>query len=188
MKYIPSIAFEEMSGSAKGVTAAKVKGRKFIRNRGYGGRVGTADQAKNQGVMKMITTSWKSLTNEQILAWNKLALSQDAKSVLGTKGKISGLNLFQRLNFWVVKLGGAIMTTPPTLTGVETPSEATIVCTGDAFTFKLNQDAVDNGGLYLIIQASEGRPGVLSQTPIRSNLNTRTLRRQRNAGGFIHLS
>ena len=36
MKYIPSIAFEEMSGSAKGVTAAKVKGRKFIKNRGYG--------------------------------------------------------------------------------------------------------------------------------------------------------
>lgn len=37
MKYIPSIAFEEMSGSAKGVTAAKVRGHKYIRNRGYGG-------------------------------------------------------------------------------------------------------------------------------------------------------
>ena len=36
MKYIPSIAFEEMSGSAKGVTAAKTRGRKYIRNRGYG--------------------------------------------------------------------------------------------------------------------------------------------------------
>ena len=35
MKYIPSIAFEEMSGSAKGVTAAKVKNRKYIRNRVY---------------------------------------------------------------------------------------------------------------------------------------------------------
>lgn len=34
MKYIPSIAFEEMSGSAKDVTAAKVWGRKYIRNRG----------------------------------------------------------------------------------------------------------------------------------------------------------
>jgi hypothetical protein len=163
MKYIPSIAFEEMSGSAKGVTAAKVKGRKFIRNRGYGGRVGTADQAKNQGVMKMITTSWKSLTNEQILAWNKLALSQDAKSVLGTKGKISGLNLFQRLNFWVVKLGGAIMTTPPTLTGVETPSEATIICTAEKFTFSLNQPLYDNGGMYLIIQASEGQSNGVSK-------------------------
>ena len=28
MKYVPSIAFDEMSGSAKGVTAAKVRGRK----------------------------------------------------------------------------------------------------------------------------------------------------------------
>ena len=51
-----------------------------------------------------------------------------------TKGKISDLNLFQRLNFWVVKLGGAILTTPPTLSGVETPSEATIACTSAAFT------------------------------------------------------
>lgn len=37
MKYLPSIAFEEMSGSAKGVTAAKTRGRKYIRNRGYSG-------------------------------------------------------------------------------------------------------------------------------------------------------
>jgi len=163
MKYIPSIAFEEMSGSAKGVTAAKVKGRKFIKNRGYGSRIGTSEQAQNKGVMKMITTSWKSLTNEQILAWNKAALSADAKSVLGTKGKISGLNLFQRLNFWVVKLGGNIMLLPPTLSGVETPSEATVVCSSSAFTFKLNQAPYDNGGLYLIIQASEGQSNGVSR-------------------------
>ena len=87
MKYIPSIAFEEMSGSAKGVTAAKVKSRKYIRNRGYGGSVRTADQAKVKGVFKRLTTMWRGLTNDQILA--KLALSQEARSVLGTKGKIS---------------------------------------------------------------------------------------------------
>ena len=29
MKYNPSIAFDEMSGSAKGVTAAKTRGRKY---------------------------------------------------------------------------------------------------------------------------------------------------------------
>lgn len=33
MTYIPSTAFEEMSGSAKGVTAAKIKNQKYIRNR-----------------------------------------------------------------------------------------------------------------------------------------------------------
>ena len=42
MKYNPSIAFDEMSGSAKGVTAAKTRGRKYIRNRGYGGQIMTA--------------------------------------------------------------------------------------------------------------------------------------------------
>ena len=30
MNYIPSIAFEEMSGSAKGVTAAKTRGTWFL--------------------------------------------------------------------------------------------------------------------------------------------------------------
>ena len=95
MKYIPSIAFEEMSGSAKGVTAAKMKSRKYIRNRGYGGSVRTADQAKVKGVFKRLTTMWKSLTPAQILAWNKLALSQEGRSVLGSKAKISGANLEQ---------------------------------------------------------------------------------------------
>ena len=157
MKYIPSIAFEEMSGSAKGVTAAKNKGRKFIKNRGYGSRIGTSDQAANKGVMKYITTSWKSLSNDQILAWNKLALSQEAKSILGTKAKISGANLFTRLNYWIVACGGSASVTPPTLAGIENPSSATIVCQGETFTFKLDQALADNGGIFLVIEASEGQ-------------------------------
>ena len=47
MKYVPSIAFDEMSGSAKGVTAAKVRGRKYIRNLGYGGSVRTGRSEVN---------------------------------------------------------------------------------------------------------------------------------------------
>ena len=157
MKYIPSIAFEEMSGSAKGVTAAKMKSRKYIRNRGYGGSVRTADQAKVKGIFKQLTTMWKSLSNEQILAWNKLALSQEGRSVLGTKAKISGANLFTRLNYWIVACGGSASVTPPTLAGIENPSSATIVCQGETFTFKLDKALADNGGIFLVIEASEGQ-------------------------------
>ena len=138
MKYIPSIAFEEMSGSAKGVTAAKMKSRKYIRNRGYGGSVRTADQAKVKGVFKRLTTMWKSLTPAQILAWNKLALSQEGRSVLGSKAKISGANLFTRLNYWIVACGGQPSVTPPELV-------------------KLDQALADNGGIYLVIEATEGQ-------------------------------
>ena len=163
MKYIPSIAFEEMSGSAKGVTAAKVKTRKYIRNRGYGGSVRTKDQAKVKSVFKMLTTMWKTLSNEQILAWNKLALSQEGRSVLGTKSKLSGANLFTRLNYWVVTLGGSPMLLPPEINAVEAPSEASIVCAGDVFTFKLDQAIADNGGIFLVIEASEGQSNGVSR-------------------------
>ena len=108
MKYIPSIAFEEMSGSAKGVTAAKTMGRKYIRNRGYGGGTRTAAQAAVKSVFKQLSQGWKSLTNEQILAWNSLALSQAGRSVLGTSSKITGSNLYMRLNYWIVTCGGGI--------------------------------------------------------------------------------
>ena len=166
MKYIPSIAFEEMSGSAKGVTAAKMKSRKYIRNRGYGGSVRTADQAKVKGVFKRLTTMWKSLTPAQILAWNKLALSQEGRSVLGSKAKISGANLFTRLNYWIVACGGQPSVTPPELVGVENPSSATIVCQGETFTFKLDQALADNGGIYLVIEATEGQSnGVTRRHP-----------------------
>ena len=49
-----------------------------------------------KGFFKQLTSQWKSLTPAQLLAWNKLALSQEGRSVLGTKAKISGSNLFTR--------------------------------------------------------------------------------------------
>ena len=57
MKYVPSIAFEEMSGSAKGVTAAKVKSRKYIRNRGYGGSTRTSYQVQVLCMLLLLETS-----------------------------------------------------------------------------------------------------------------------------------
>lgn len=55
MKYIHSIAFEEMSGSAKGVTAAKTRGRKYIRNRGYGGSIRTEFQTSVKSVFTQLS-------------------------------------------------------------------------------------------------------------------------------------
>ena len=154
MKYIPSIAFEEMSGSAQGVTAAKTRGRKYIRNRGYGSNTRTEFQSSVKSVFKQLSQAWQGLSNAQILAWNSAAGSAEAKSVLGSKTKITGANLFMRLNYWVVYCGGQIMTTPPTLAGIEAPSEAVITLTGEKFTFELENAPVGAENLRLVIQAS----------------------------------
>ena len=173
MKYIPSIAFDEMSGSAKGVTAAKTRGRKYIRNRGYGGSVRTSAQASVKSVFKQLTQAWRNLTNEQILAWNALALTQMGKSVLGTGSKISGANLFTRLNYWVVACGGGIMTEPPVLKGVEAPSSATIALTAEKLSFTLDGEPAVPADLKLIILAS----------PAQSNGITRAYSKAVQIGG-----
>lgn len=154
MKYIPSIAFEEMSGSAKGVTAAKVRGRKYIRNRGYGGGFKSSAQGAVKAIFKQLSQNWRSLTNAQILAWNALAGTQKGKSVLGTSSKISGANLYSRLNYWIVKCGGAALSAPPTLVGVEVPCEADLSLTADSFTFQLPDPPAETADLKLVIMAS----------------------------------
>lgn len=158
MKYVPSIAFDEMSGSAKGVTAAKSRGRKYIRNRGYGGATRTAAQSSVKAIFKQLTQAWKNLSNAQILAWNVLALTQAGKSVLGTASKISGANLFTRLNYWLVYCGGDIMQNPPTLQGVEAPTEAVIALTPTKFTFELEGEPANAGDLKTAYDEKNGVP------------------------------
>lgn len=163
MKYLPSIAFEEMSGSAKGVTAAKTLGRKYIRNRGYGGSVRTSDQASVKAIFKKLSQAWQSLTNDQILAWNSAALSAEAKSVLGTKTKITGSNLFMRLNYWVVFCGGSIMTAPPALNGLDAPASATLALSYEAFTLTLASIPSVTTNIKLIICASAPQSNGISK-------------------------
>ena len=163
MKYTPSIAFDEMSGSAKGVTAAKSRGRKYLRNRGHGGNSNTVFQASVKSIFKQLSQGWKNLTEAQMLAWNNLADSQAGRSVLGSNAKISGLNLYQRLNFWVVKCGGTAMSNPPTLVGVDAPAAATIVLSDSAFTLTLASIPASVTNLKLVVMASKPQSAGIAQ-------------------------
>ena len=152
-----------VTGSAKGVTAAKSRGRKYIRNRGYGGSVRTSAQAALKSVFKQLTQSWKNLNNAQILAWNALAQTLAGKSVLGTASKISGANLYTRLNYWIVQTGGEALATPPTLVSVDAPAEADPALSAEAFNFQLTDMPENAADLRLIIQASAPQSNGISR-------------------------
>ena len=122
MRYKPSIAFDRMSGSAKGVTASSNKGAIFIRSRGTGSKKRTADQATIKSIFRLLTQSWKNLNQAEIVAWNNAAKSQSGRRVLGQKAQLTGSNLYLRLNFWVVRCGGQPLVSPPELTGIEQPA------------------------------------------------------------------
>ena len=59
--------------------------------------------------------------------------------------------------------------TPPELVGVENPSDATIVCQGETFTFKLDQALADNGGIFLVIEATEGQSNGVSSAHAKAS-------------------
>ena len=125
-----------------------------LSTRGYGGSVRTSAQATVKSIFKQLSQSWKNLTNAQILAWNALAQTQAGKSVLGTSAKISGANLYSRLNYWIVFCGGEALSNPPALQGVEAPTEAVVTLTPTKFTFELEGEPDNAADLKLIIMAS----------------------------------
>ena len=154
MRYKPSIAFDRMSGSAKGVTASSNKGAIFIRTRGTGSKKRTASQATIKSIFRLLTQSWKNLNQAQIVAWNNAAKTQSGRRVLGQKAQLTGSNLYLRLNFWVVRCGGQPLSTPPELTGIDQPAVAAAAISDNSFMFRLGSIPEQASGLKLVLMAT----------------------------------
>ena len=110
---LPSIAFGGFSGSAKDVTARQVGGRSILTCRTWPTGPSTNAQVARRASLKKISKSWQLLSNDQRLAWDRLAEGATGITVLGQKAKISGLNLFVRLNSNLVMAGGTMRTEAP---------------------------------------------------------------------------
>ena len=94
----PSIAFNEFSGSAKGVTARFTKGRTVLSVRSYPTGLATAAQLVSRNSLNKISRAYKHLSDSQQLAWGILAERLNSRTVLGSKIKLTPHNAFVRLN------------------------------------------------------------------------------------------
>lgn len=81
----------------------------------------------------------------------------------GDPTKITGSNLFMRLNYWVVFCGGDILTLPPTLSGVDAPAAATLALSDEAFTLTLASIPSVITNIKLVICASEPQSNGISK-------------------------
>ena len=153
MKCKPSIAFDAMSGSAREVTAARTSSGTYLRNRSHGCASRTPQQAEVRRIFRQLSTSWRQLTAQQIMAWNTVAETQSGRHVLGQAARITGANLYQRLNFWVVRCGGTPLSTPPELKGVVAPPRASLTVTDTMVQLSV-LDSVRQSGLKLVLMAT----------------------------------
>lgn len=154
MKYRPSIAFNEFSGTARNVTASSNAAGCYIHTKSQGGKTApTQSQQEVKALFASLQKSWKELTQAQMNLWQNAAQTQAGRSVLGQNAQITGINLYLRLNFWVVKCGGTLLLTPPILSGVESPSVCTATVSPDRIGIQLSH-APEESDLKLIILVS----------------------------------
>ena len=113
MIVLPSIAFGGFSGSAKDVTARQVGGRTILGVRSWPTGTASNAQVARRASMAKITKSWAQLQDEQRAAWDRLAEHASGAAVFGEKAKLSGMNLYVRLNANRAMAGEALLADAP---------------------------------------------------------------------------
>lgn len=113
MTALPSIAFGEFSGSAKGVTAHQVGGRSILSVKCWPTGAATGAQLVRRASLKKISKSWKELTSDQMRDWDWLAETATGQSVFGQAEQLSGMNLYVRLNANRAMAGEPLMANAP---------------------------------------------------------------------------
>ncbi len=110
---LPSIAFGGFSGSAKGVTARYQDGRSILSLKAYPTGEATITQLARRTSLKKITKSWATLTDVQRSDWDRLAEHVSGASIFGQKAKLSGINLYVRLNSNRQMAGETLLSSAP---------------------------------------------------------------------------
>ena len=115
MKALPSIAFNDFSGTAKDVTARNVKGRTILTVRSFPSKVVSPSQRTKRNALARISRAFRNLSDDQMKAWERIAEKSKSQSVLGSTTPLTAHNLFVRLNANRAYIGEGIIEDAPSL-------------------------------------------------------------------------
>ncbi len=116
MKALPSIAFNEFSGSAKDVTARVSKGRQVLSSRCMHSHVKTGAQASSRNRFSGISRAYRKLSSVQMAEWAALAEHMKGISTFGEAAKMTAHNAFVRINTNRALAGMPALTDAPVYT------------------------------------------------------------------------
>jgi hypothetical protein len=73
----------------------------------------TNDQVRVRSALGRYSALWNKLTNEQRLLWNARANDERSRPRLGKNGRLTGQQLFVKINCILASVGKPMVTTPP---------------------------------------------------------------------------
>lgn len=98
MKALPSIAFNDFSGSAKDVTARSTSGGTILSVRSYPSKVYSPGQKVQRNSLSKLSRAYKQLTDSQMQSWEVLAKHLKGVSTFGKAAELTAHNAFVRIN------------------------------------------------------------------------------------------
>ena len=161
MKALPSIAFNDFSGTAKDVTARHFRGRTVLTVRPFPSKVVSSSQKTNRNAMDKISRAFKTLSDAQIAGWSALGERLHSESVLGGTIGLTAHNAFVRLNRNRQMVGmPLIMDAPSHLVNIPNVVHEKIWVTPKTIVFKGVQH--EAAPFVLVIKMSAGQSAGVS--------------------------
>jgi hypothetical protein len=98
MRALPSIAFNDFSGTAGDVTARFVNGHTVLTVRPFPNKVYSASQKEQRNSLSKVSRAYKKLSESQMKAWDELAEHLKGISTFGKAAEMTAHNAFVRIN------------------------------------------------------------------------------------------
>ena len=100
-------------GKIGGHVASKNRYGAYLRTKVTPVNPGSTDQVTVRNRLAGISSSWKSLTAAQRIAWNAAVADYARTDIFGDLRNPTGFNLHQKLNNNLLNIGKVVMTAPP---------------------------------------------------------------------------
>jgi len=119
MKYVPSqLGVGQMSGKAGNNVASRNRFGSYIRIRVNGTNPNTALQQAARTSLATYSAGYRALTQAQRDGWTALGAQITRTDSLGQTYTLTGLQAYVSVNRNLVTIGGAAVTTAPSITGI----------------------------------------------------------------------
>lgn len=115
------------SGKIGGHVAAKNSSGAYLRTKVTPVNPRTVDQISARARLGANAKTWGTITQAQRDAWNQNSVDFNSKNVFGDDIKLSGINVFSRLNNNLLLIGEPIISAPPVAESFAGPTVVSIV-------------------------------------------------------------
>ncbi len=115
------------SGKVGGHVAARNSSGAYLRTKVTPVNPKTVDQIAARARLGANAKAWGGITQDQRDAWNQNSVDFNSKNIFGDKIKLSGINVFSRLNNNLLLIGETTLDTPPVAESFAGPTTVSVV-------------------------------------------------------------